>query len=355
MDPSGEREPVNRSILPAMRASSRSQRPPIRPLLLLLAVLLPGVAEAHRLAPSLLALEERATGGPLDVLWKTPLQRPAGVELVPELPDDCRIEGASRPGVDGSAATLRFQLACPGGPVGRRFGVGGLGPSRTEAVVRVALADGRRFQTVLRGDDPPFLVPERQRPLDVLGAYLGLGFRHILEGLDHLLFVLGLVLLVTPLRRLVWTVTAFTVGHSVTLSLAALGFVGLPQGPVEVAIAFSILVLAVEIAGQDPERPTRLARFPWLVAGLFGLLHGLGFAGALREVGLPQEEIPLALFAFNVGIELGQLAFVVVVLAVLAATRPWRSAAPAWLARAPAYGIGSLAAYWCIARTAGLL
>jgi hydrogenase/urease accessory protein HupE len=249
---------------------------------------------------------------------------------------------------------VRFFLACAGGPVGRRFGVEGLGRSRTEALVRVALADGRRFQTVLRGGDAPFLVPERQPPLEVLGAYLGLGFRHILQGLDHLLFVLGLVLLVSGLRLLVWTVTAFTLGHSVTLSLAALGFVGLPQGPVEVAIAFSILVVAVELAGRDPDRPTWLARFPWLVAGLFGLLHGLGFAGALREVGLPQEEIPLALFAFNGGIELGQLAFVLAVLTVMALARSWLAAAPAWLARAPAYGIGSLAAYWCIERSAGL-
>ncbi|MGI9589954.1 MAG: HupE/UreJ family protein [Myxococcota bacterium] len=312
-------------------------------------------AQAHRLAPSLLDLQETAAGGALEVLWKTPLQRPAGVELAPTLPEDCRVDGPARPGTEGTAATLRFRLVCEGGPVGRSFGVEGLGPSRTEAVVRVGLADGRRFQTVLRGDDPPFRVPERQRARDVVGAYLGLGFRHILEGLDHLLFVLALVLLVSPIRRLVWTVTAFTIGHSITLSLATLGFMGLPQGPVEVAIAFSILVLAVEIADPRPQRSRLLARFPWLVAGLFGLLHGLGFAGALREVGLPQEEIPVALFAFNVGIELGQLAFVLVVLLVLALTRSWRRAAPVWLAKVPAYGIGSLAAYWCIQRTAGLL
>lgn len=313
-----------------------------------------GSAAAHRLAPSLLDLRESTPGGTLEVLWKTPLQRPAGVKLGPLLPEDCVVEGAPRPGAEGTAATLRFDLVCEGGPVGRRFGVEGLGPSRTEAVVRVALADGRSFQTVLRGDDPPFLVPERQQPLQVMLAYLGLGFRHILEGLDHLLFVLGLVLLVGGVRRLFWTITAFTIGHSITLSLAALGFVGLPQGPVEVAIAFSILVVAVEITGRDPDRPTLLARLPWLMAGGFGLLHGLGFAGALREVGLPQEEIPLALFSFNVGIELGQIVFVLAVLAVLSLGRSRLARAPAWLARVPAYVIGSLAAYWCIERTAGL-
>jgi hydrogenase/urease accessory protein HupE len=332
-----------------MSATSR------RELVVLAAVLLTaGSAAAHRLAPSLLELRESAPGGALEVLWKTPLQRPAGVELAPVLPEDCAVEGAPRPGAEGTAATLRFRLVCEGGPVGRRFGVEGLGASRTEALVRVALADGRSFQTVLRGDDPPFLVPERQRPLQVLLAYLGLGFRHILEGLDHLLFVLGLVLLVNGVRRLVWTITAFTVGHSITLSLAALGFVGLPQGPVEVAIAFSILVVAVEIAGRDPERPTLLARLPWLMAGGFGLLHGLGFAGALREIGLPQEEIPLALFSFNVGIELGQLVFVLAVLGFASLARSPFSRAPVWLTRVPAYAIGSLAAYWCIERTAGL-
>jgi hypothetical protein len=140
----------------------------------------------------------------------------------------------------------------------------------------------------------------------------------------------------------------------VTLSLATLGFVGLPQGPVEVAIAFSILVLAVELANDNAEGSSRLRRQPWLVAGLFGLLHGLGFAGALAEVGLPQEEIPAALFAFNVGIELGQLAFVLTVLGIAALAGSRLRGAPAWLARVPAYGIGSLAAYWCIERSAGI-
>jgi hydrogenase/urease accessory protein HupE len=315
---------------------------------------LPHSSEAHRLAPSLLEVREAAPGR-LEVLWKTPLQRPVGAELRPELPEGCAPLTDPIPGAESSAATLRWSADCgEGGLVGRSFRVQGLAESRTEALLRLELADGRRVQGVLRAHAPAFVVPERQRPLQVVGAYLALGFRHILDGLDHLLFVLGLVLLVPSHRRLVWTITAFTVGHSVTLSLAVLGFLGLSSRPAELVIALSILVLAVELARGEGARPSRLRRFPWAMAALFGLFHGLGFAGALVEVGLPDEEIPLALLSFNVGIELGQLVFVAAVLLARPLLRPLAARGPAWLARVPAYGIGSLAAYWCFERAAGL-
>jgi hydrogenase/urease accessory protein HupE len=308
---------------------------------------------AHRLAPSLLEVREIAAGR-VAVRWKTPLQRPVGADLRPELPGDCETTGSPEAGGDATSATLRFEAHCPGGLVGRSFRVRGLAESRTEALLRLVLADGRRFQAVLRAGAPAFRVPERQRPLSVARDYVAFGFRHILEGLDHLLFVLGLVLLVPGRRLLVWTVTAFTVGHSITLSLAVLGFLGLPPKLVELSIAITILVLAVELARGEEAPASWLRRFPWAMAGLFGLLHGLGFAGALVEVGLPQEEIPLALFVFNVGIELGQLAFVAVVLAALVGIRPLARRGPVWLTRVPAYGIGSLAAYWCLDRVAVL-
>jgi len=320
--------------------------------LLLAAVLVPLVATAHRLAPSLLEVRETAPGR-IAVFWKTPLQRPTGTSVEPELPAGCAVE-AAEPGVEGTAATLRFEAACESSLVGARFAVRGLAESRTEALLRLTLLDGRSYQAVLRGGDDAFVVPELQRASDVFVQYLGLGFRHILEGLDHLLFVLGLVLLVPSTRMLIWTVTSFTVGHSVTLSLAALGFLGLPAAPVELAIAGTILVLAVELARGERAKPSLLRRVPWAVAAGFGLLHGLGFAGALAEIGLPQEEIPLALFAFNVGIELGQLVFVAVVLVVRPAARAVARRGPSWLGRIPAYAIGSLAAYWCFERAAGM-
>jgi hydrogenase/urease accessory protein HupE len=320
-------------------------------------------ASGHRLAPSLLEVSEHAPGE-LEVLWKTPLQTPVGGALGPQLPAACRATGEPVSGVDGSAATLRWRAACgPQGLVGRSFGVEGLAASRTEALLRVELADGRRVQAVLRAAAPTFVVPERQGALDVAGDYLAFGVRHILSGLDHLLFVLALVLLIHVGRTLFWTVTCFTLGHSVTLSLAILGVIGLPSGLVEIAIAASILLLAVELARGDAAERSRddaaerslLRRAPWAMAALFGLVHGLGFAGALAEAGLPQEEIPLALFSFNVGIELGQLAFVLAVLLARRWLRPLYALGPDWLARAPAYGIGTLAAYWIYQRAWQLL
>jgi hydrogenase/urease accessory protein HupE len=315
-------------------------------------VLLAQGAAAHPLAPSLLEVRERSPGR-IEVFWKTPTLRPTGVEVRPELPEGCAASTDPVPGGSASAATLRWSADCgESGLVGRRFRVSGLAESRTQALLRLELADGRRLQAVLRGDAPAFVVPERERPLRVAGDYLGLGFRHILGGLDHLLFVLGLILLVRNRRILVWTVTAFTVGHSVTLSLAVLGFLGLPSRLVEVAIAVSILVLAVELARGEDAPPSPLRRRPWAMAALFGLLHGFGFAGALVEVGLPAQEIPLALLFFNLGIEVGQLVFVAGVLLAQWFLRPLAARGPRWLARVPAYGIGSFAAWWCFERAA---
>jgi hydrogenase/urease accessory protein HupE len=309
-------------------------------------------AAAHRLAPSLLEVTETAAGE-IEIFWKTPLQRPTGSDIRPRLPDVCETQGTPEPGVQGSGATLRFRATCEGELVGRSFAVLGLASSRTEALLRLELLDGRKYQAVLRAGDQVFVVPERQGALSVFRQYLGLGFRHILEGFDHLLFVLGLVLLVPDRRMLIWTVTSFTVGHSVTLSLAALGFVGLPQGPVEFAIAVTILVLAVELASGG-ERRSLLRRVPWAVAAGFGLLHGLGFAGALAEIGLPQEEIPMALFSFNVGIELGQLSFVAAVVLLRPIATSLARRGPAWLGKLPAYTMGTLAAFWCFDRFSGI-
>jgi hydrogenase/urease accessory protein HupE len=294
--------------------------------------------------------------GEIEAVWKTPLAAPAGVDLGPELPEACAPMGEPQVSAEGSAAVVRFRARCGDDTlVGARFGVRGLPESATEALLRLRLADGREFQAVLRPGAAEFFVPERQTPLDVAAGYLALGFRHILEGLDHLAFVLGLVLLVRDTRSLVWTVTAFTAGHSVTLSLAVLGFVGLPPALVELGIAASILLLALELARGETGSASWLRRAPWAVAGVFGLLHGFGFAGALAEVGLPQEEIPTALLSFNVGIELGQLAFVAAVLALRRALRPALRRTPAWLERVPAYGIGALAGYWCLDRAFALL
>jgi hydrogenase/urease accessory protein HupE len=197
---------------------------------------------------------------------------------------------------------------------------------------------------VLRAREPALTIPDREAHLGLASRYVALGVEHILSGYDHLLFVFGLLLLAVDLRALIATITAFTLGHSVTLTLAALDVARVPAAPVEVLIAFSIFVLAVELARIDPTRDATFARRrPWLMALVFGFLHGLGFAGTLRAAGLPAGAVPTALFGFNVGIELGQLAFVLTVLAI-----------SAWTHALPAYAIGSLAACWMIERARAL-
>jgi len=321
---------------------------------LLAAFSLAGPASAHPLAPSLFDVRERESGV-LDVVWKMSLLQPSGSDLRPELPPHCTSLSAPAAERDASSVTLRWSEDCGArGIVGERLRVVGLDRSRTDALIRVELRDGRRLQAVLSGGDDSFVVSERQRPARVVIDYAKLGVEHILSGLDHLLFVLGLVLLVQSRRTLLYTVTAFTLGHSVTLSLAVLGFVDFPPRLVELAIALSILVLAAELSRPSGDDPHLLRRRPWALAFVFGLLHGLGFAGALAAVGLPPEEIPLSLFSFNVGIELGQLAFIAAVMLVRAALRPRVAVGPAWLQAAPAYAIGSLSAFWCIERAAAI-
>ncbi len=313
-----------------------------------------GSAAAHALSPALLEIEELA-GERVAVAWKISVFQPTGAALEPALPPDCVAETPPANTAATDSITTRWTAHCPGGLVGREVGVDGLATGKTDALVRIMLADGRVVQGVLRAGEPRLTIPVRARRVDVLRSYAKLGIEHILTGPDHLLFVFGLLLLVASPGLLVRTITAFTAGHSVTLSLAALGLARLPSRPIEVGIAASVFLLAVELSRDPRPTPTLMRRAPWAIAGLFGLLHGLGFAGALAEVGLPDGEIPTALFAFNVGIEIGQLCFVGVVLAAGAAvasivTR--RIPAARWI---PVYAMGSLSALWCIERTLALV
>ncbi|MFP6663245.1 MAG: HupE/UreJ family protein [Deltaproteobacteria bacterium] len=310
-------------------------------------------ADAHPLAPSLLELNAEASGE-VAVRWKVPALRVRGSDVHPELPAGCREMAPPTGRKEGEAVVLEWRVDCgPDGLVGRSVGVVGLGIGSNDALLRVSLPDGRVFRHVLRSEEPRWVVPESGRPDSVLWGYLRLGFDHILGGLDHLLFVLGLLLLATSPLLLVETITSFTVGHSVTLALASLGLAQVPVRPVEVLIAISILVLAVELARGREAKPTLLRRFPWGMAFFFGLLHGLGFAGALAQIGLPPDDLPLALFSFNLGIELGQLSFVAVVVLAGFLLRPLLRRRPVWLDLAPAYGIGCLAAYWVLERLFG--
>ena len=333
---------------------SRAVRVPAAALALA-AFLATGSALAHPLAPSLLDVR-LAADGTAEVTFKTPSMRPTGTSIEPRLPPHCRETAAPTAREEGTAAIFEMRVDCgESGLVGHEIGFRGLAESRTNALLRVELPSGQVVRTVLHGEQPRIRIPAEPGWVQTALDYLGLGFGHILGGIDHLLFVAGLLLLVSGTRMLVETITAFTIGHSVTLSAAALGWAQVPSGPVEVAIAVSILWLAVEIASRGGGPGTPAWRRPRSMAGGFGLLHGFGFAGALSEIGLPQTEIPLALASFNLGIELGQLAFVVALIGVAWLLGRIRLELPGWGRTAAAYAIGSLAAFWMLERATALL
>lgn len=308
----------------------------------------PAAAQAHALSPSLLGVFERAPGI-ATITWKTPRVRLPGADPTPVLPAGCRVSVPPTTTEDADSVTARWEVDCrPNGLVGQRIAVAGLGAARTDALLRLELADGRSIETVLRAREPAVAVPERDRPSEVARRYARLGFGHIMTGYDHLLFVFGLLLLATSTRALVATITAFTLGHSVTLTLAVLDPTRVPTTPVALGIALSIFVLAVELA--RPPAPTLVRRQPWAVALVVGLLHGLGFAATLRQVDLPQGAVPLALLSFNIGIELGQAAFVLSVVTLGTIGRRLVRRLPTWTQEVPVYALGSLAAFWLIAR-----
>jgi len=309
-------------------------------LLLLGTALFPAFAPAHEMTIAELEIRETTRG---EFLWQWSAssdKRPAAEDLTPRWPDACA--------ADGNA------LRC--GPAGLRglLAIDGVGQKYSAALVKIYWLDGASRVYTLTGGQPHVQLygsAEDPRGWTEIGrVYLVLGVEHILSGYDHLLFVFGLLFLVGFHRRLVWTITAFTAAHSLTLASAALGVLTLRPPPVEACIALSIVLVAGEALHG---RQTLARRWPALLAFLFGLVHGLGFAGALKEIGLPARHLPTALVTFNLGVELGQL------LAVGAAFVAWQALRryPVTLrARTPAlYGIGSIAAYWSFLRIAAIL
>jgi hydrogenase/urease accessory protein HupE len=308
-----------------------------------------GLAHADVFRPAYLEVRESGSDR-YDVLWKLPLQgdlRP-GVQV--RFPPGT-MELTPRQGVFiGNAYVERWRISRPGGLAGQTLGIEGIASGVTDVIVRVERADGTSQVERLLPQRPQFTVQAASGALDVARSYLVLGVGHILGGVDHLLFVLALLLIVRGGKRIFITITAFTVAHSITLVSATLGWVHVPGPPVEAMIALSIVFVAAEVVHGLRGKPGLTARAPWVVAFSFGLLHGFGFAGALAEVGLPQTAIPVALFMFNVGVEIGQLIFVAGMLGVAALLlrvplRPSR-----WLRAAPAYGIGTVAMFWVVER-----
>jgi hydrogenase/urease accessory protein HupE len=308
--------------------------------------------QAHEVRPGYLALSQTGPES-YDVLWKVPAKGDMRLGLRAQLPETCRSPLPRSSRFAGGTSTERWSVTCPGGLTGKTIAIDGLSGTMTDVLVRIERSDGTTQVTRLTPEDPLFVVEALPSALKVAGTYLSLGVEHILLGIDHLLFVLALLILVEGRRRLLGTITAFTLAHSLTLAAATLGFVNVPQTPVEAIIALSIVFVASEIVHAKQGRPGLTQRAPWIVAFTFGLLHGFGFAGALTEIGLPAQAIPLALLFFNVGVEVGQLLFIAAIGVVVIAARRAKLPQPVWVWRVPAYGIGAVAAFWAIERIAG--
>jgi hydrogenase/urease accessory protein HupE len=323
--------------------------------LVLFAALLPGQALAHESQPGLLELRQLGTDR-YEVIWRAPIYygKPHPARL--ELPADWQSIGEPSVRQLADSALHRRVVEVPGGSIdGSVIHFRGLEATITDVFVRISRLDGSETSQVVRPTQPQATL-RGERPWYVSsGEYLVLGFNHILMGIDHLLFVLGLLIIVRGRSMLIKTITAFTVAHSITLAIATLGYADLPGPPLNAAIALSILFLGPEIVRVWRGENSFTIRHPWVVAFGFGLLHGFGFASGLSTTGMPRAEIPLALLTFNIGVELGQLAFVFLMLLAHRALRVLEFRWPRWVDFAPGYTIGSLGAYWTIQRTMMML
>jgi HupE/UreJ protein len=331
-------------------------------------------AFAHEARPAYLEIKETAPGQ-YSVLWRTPVLAGMRLPLVLKIPDEVKnLEAPTVQELSDSLVERRSIDAGPNGLAGKRIEFVGLQLTITDVLVRLEMLDGRKWTTIARPSKPWVEVAASQSWWEVMGTYMVEGIRHILFGADHMLFVLGLLLIVKDRWMLIKTVTAFTLAHSITLAIATFGYAEAPVLPLNAAIALSILFLGPEIVKQNGGRyeirdtgngirdtrisnpasriPSLTIQYPWVVAFAFGLLHGFGFASALTSAGLPRQELPLALVSFNVGVELGQLGFVGLILALERSFRILEVRWPRWAQVLPGYAVGSLGAFWTVQRIA---
>ena len=311
-------------------------------------------ALAHEVRPGYLEMRETSPGR-YTILWKQPVLGEYRLPIDPVYPKECSLRGAGEALVTTGALVARGTLDCPGGLAGRTLAVAGLETTITDVLVRIHHVDGRSETHLLRPAAPSVTLGAAASAGARALAYLRIGIEHILLGVDHLLFVLGLLLIVRDRWTLIQTITAFTVAHSITLAAATLGYASAPLPPLNAAIALSILFLGPEIVRVWRGETSFTIRHPWVVAFAFGLLHGFGFASGLAAMGLPTAEIPLALLLFNVGVEVGQLAFVFLILGLERSFRVLAIRWPRFVEALPGYAVGSLGAYWTIQRVALML
>jgi hydrogenase/urease accessory protein HupE len=297
----------------------------------------PASAAAHGMRTAYLEIVETSPSAVVATLKLTV----ADPLVSPRFPEGCTVETA-----DTSANTRSYVLGCDGPLAGRAIGIEGLGPILTEAVVRVSLHDGASASTVLTAERPSLLIPRRMSALAVARQYVRLGIEHILTGPDHLLFLLALVLYLKRWRAVLAAETAFTVSHSISFSATALGLVHVASAAAEACIALSLLLLAAEVVRFRDETPS--AASGALSALIFGLVHGLGFAGGLGEIGVPDDAVSVTLTGFGLGVEIGQIAFLAVVLLAVAGIK--RLVPRPHLGLTGGYGVGVAGAFWLIER-----
>jgi len=322
----------------------------------LAAILGATAARAHEVRPAYLELAEVSTGH-VEVLWKQPILPSAEPGLALRLPLDPRLSerctevSRALPEVTGSVLLERWIVTCgDAGLRGASVEIVGLPRTLTDVLLHVRWLDGSATDHLLRPEAPRVALSDGESTGPGIPAYLRLGVEHLLLGVDHILFVVGLMFFVGRPRQLVQVVTAFTIAHSITLALSTLGVLTLSQRPVEAVIALSILFLAVELTRDTGTDPSLMRRWPWSIAFVFGLLHGFGFAGGLSEIGLPADARAMALFLFNVGVEIGQLLVVGVLVALVWLVRVSRVELPAFAPQIPVYAMGAVSAYWFIDR-----
>ncbi len=316
--------------------------------LLFLLVLFSLKGWSHEIRPAYLQIIQTSETT-YEVFWKVPSRGDAVPKIYPVFPPFFSVEVLKNPNQLPGFVIYSYKISSNENLQGKVLTIKGLNKTLIDVLVNIEYLDGQKATFMLQPDKYARVIPGKTSTLDVIKTYTKLGIEHILLGIDHLLFVLALIIITVGKWKIIKTITAFTLAHSITLSLAVLGYVNFPTAPVEAVIALSIVFLAIEIIKIINGKQTLTSKKPWLVAFTFGLLHGFGFAGALANIGLPNQDIPFALAFFNVGVEIGQIAFVLVMLLViriLSLKKGW----PVLIKKIPAYVIGSLATFWMIER-----
>ncbi len=306
---------------------------------------------AHEVRPAYFSISQQDSIT-YQIVWNVPAIGTGIPKIFPVIPKNWEIISEQSNLYPGNLRRT-YLVRVTDGIEGKTLHFNGLNKTLIEVLISIKKSNGIQYSARIQPSNPSYLIPVTPDRFSIIKTYLILGIEHILLGIDHLLFVLALLMLTKGFKIILKTITAFTIAHSITLSLAALGFVGLPGAPVEAVIALSIVFLAVELVHNLNGHKGLTARFPWIVAFIFGLLHGFGFASALVQLGLPQIDIPWALLFFNVGVEIGQIAFVTVVIGIIWMLTQIKHSWPLWIKKIPPYAIGCIASFWMIERLLG--